>query len=34
MVVGGDRQLGIAVAAHELEAWWKSLPAGYNLTVC
>jgi hypothetical protein len=32
MVVGGDKQLGIAVAAHELKMWWED--AGYKLTVC
>jgi hypothetical protein len=32
MVVGGDEQLGLAVAAHELRAWWEA--AGYKLSVC
>ena len=31
MVVGGDRQLGVAVAAHELKTWWEA--AGYQLSV-
>lgn len=34
MVVGGDLQLGVAVAAEEVEAWWRSLARGYNLSVC
>jgi len=32
MVVGGDKQLGVAVAAHELKAWWEG--GGYKLSVC
>lgn len=32
MVVGGDRQLGIAVAAHRVRDWWQN--AGYQLSVC
>ena len=32
MVVGGDMQLGFAIGAHELKAWWEE--AGYNLLVC
>ena len=32
MVVGGDSQLGLAVAARELENWWQA--AGYQLSVC
>ena len=31
MVVGGDKQLGIAVASHELKSWWEA--AGFNLSV-
>jgi len=34
VVVGGDKQLGIALAAHELKAWWKALPTSYDLSVC
>jgi hypothetical protein len=32
MVFGADRQLGVAVAAHELKTWWEA--AGYKLSVC
>jgi len=32
MVVGGDKQLGLAVASHELKTWWEA--AGRNLSVC
>ena len=34
MLVAGDRQLGIAVGADEIKAWWESLPGGYTLSVC
>jgi hypothetical protein len=34
LVVGGDKQLGFAIAAHELKAWWEDLPSGYKLSVC
>jgi hypothetical protein len=32
MVVGGDKQLGVAVASEELKTWWES--AGYKLATC
>lgn len=33
MIVGGDKQLGIAIAAAELKTWWEALPTGYDLSV-
>lgn len=33
MVVGGDHQLGIAIAAHELKSWWESTPRNLCLSV-
>lgn len=32
MVVGGDKQLGIAIASYQLKEWWEG--AGFKLSVC
>jgi hypothetical protein len=32
MVVGGDKQLGIAVGSYEIKSWWEA--AGFRLRVC